>query len=157
MHQAFDRRFFVKALIALFIIQCCLLFSSDAEEEQSLGSKFASQAASNAPWIDRLKMFYSKIADPSTGVKSCKDRSMLMPKCTECIPGRSHTYKHADKHTYKHTYIGTKGTQASKTGGSCDEFIKGTKDIREEIGILTKQRFGTNLPPDREFGLYPCK
>lgn len=109
------------------------ILSISQQSEELIGSKFASQVSNNAVWFDRLKQFYQKIADPTTGVKSCADRSMLMPQCLQCIPG----------------------TQKSGKSNSCDEYIKGTKDIREEIGTLTKQRFGENLPPDREFGLYP--
>jgi hypothetical protein len=124
------------AFSALVFVSITLKTSVTSEQqfEDVIGSKFlAAQASSNAVYIDRLKSFYQKIADPSTGVKSCADRSMLMPQCLQCIPG----------------------TQKSGKSNSCDEYIKGTKDIREEIGTLTKQRFGTDLPSDREFGLYP--
>ena len=82
---------------------------------------------------DRLKLFYERIQQPD--VKYCEDKTRLLPGCKECIPG-------------------LKSSPGSRT---CDQYTPVAQSIRDEIGKLTRERFGNKPVPDRPFGLYPCK
>lgn len=82
---------------------------------------------------DRLKMFYNRIVQPDA--KYCSDRTRLLPDCKECIPG----------------------LKVGAGSSTCNEYIPASKAIRDEIGKLTKERYGHDPVPDRPFGLYPCK
>lgn len=81
---------------------------------------------------DRLKLFYERINQPDA--KYCSDRTRMLPDCKQCIPG----------------------LKSSSGSSTCDQYIPVAQAIRDEIGKLTKERFGHNPVPDRPFGLYPC-
>lgn len=81
---------------------------------------------------DRLQAFYDRIKKDD--VVYCKDKTMLLPACTECIPGLK-----------------------KDASGSCKDYIPDSHAIREEIRGLTLQRYGDKMVPNRPFGLYPCK
>lgn len=83
--------------------------------------------------VDRLGQFYARIKQPDAIY--CKDRTKMLPACTECIPG----------------------LEKSAGSSSCDVFIASSRSIRDEIRKLVIERFGTTSPADRTFGLYPCK
>jgi hypothetical protein len=80
---------------------------------------------------DKLKEFYDRLSHDD--VVHCGDKTKLLPDCTECIPG----------------------TRQGKKSKSCNEYIESSEAIRKEIGKLTLDRYGPNLPADRLFGLYP--
>lgn len=81
---------------------------------------------------DRLTEFYLRLNQ--SDVLYCPDRGMLLPDCKECIPG------------------------LVRAPGSliCDKLIPASQNIRNEIANLVVDRFG-QLPPERKYGLYPCK
>ena len=66
-------------------------------------------------------------------VKSCPDKTMMLPKCNECIPGLMKSH-------------------GSKT---CDLVIPSTSKIKEKIERLTVKRLGKGLNPAKPYGLYP--
>jgi hypothetical protein len=83
--------------------------------------------------VDRLKMFYTRIAKGDA--QYCPDKTFLLPECKICIPG----------------------LQKGKGSNTCNEYVPSSKQIRDEIRKLVIERFGANGNPDRLFGLYPCK
>lgn len=82
---------------------------------------------------DRLDDFYRRLQQDD--VKKCQDSTRLLPDCKRCIPG----------------------LQEGKDSKICNEYIKDSQSIRNEISTLTKERYGPHLDPKRPFGLYPCK
>jgi hypothetical protein len=46
-------------------------------------------AQTNLPTEDRLQIFYDRIKE--SDVKYCPDKTKLLPKCVECIPGKAIT------------------------------------------------------------------
>lgn len=81
---------------------------------------------------DRVTRFLQRLKQ--SDVKTCPDPTMMLPGCTECIPG----------------------LQRGEGSSSCNEYISSSLAIRNEIKQLVKERFG-EVPPERSFGLYPCK
>ena len=80
---------------------------------------------------DRLSAFYARLAKGD--VEYCPDRTRLLPDCKECIPG----------------------LRAGEGSSTCNEFVPSSSKIRDEIGQLTKERYGDKLDKSRPFGLYP--
>ena len=87
--------------------------------------------ASGGIEVDRLSAFLKRLA--SDDVEYCSDRTRLQPDCKECIPG----------------------LRAGAGSSSCNEFVPASLKIRNEIGKLTLERYGSKLDPARPFGLYP--
>lgn len=82
---------------------------------------------------DKLKIFYDRLL--LSDVKYCKDRTRLLPNCKLCIPG-----------------LQAVGSDI------CNQYVKESVDIRDEISKLTIARYGvTTQQSSRPFGLYPCK
>ena len=81
--------------------------------------------------VDRLAAFYKRLQ--RSDVEYCSDRTRLMPDCKECIPG----------------------LKAGSGSSTCNEYVPASSKIRDEIGKLTKERYGSELDPARPFGLYP--
>ena len=82
---------------------------------------------------DRLTPFYQRIS--KNDVKYCEDKTKLLPRCDMCIPG----------------------LQQGVGSEACNEYIPSSRSIRDEIRKLVVQRYGSDMPKEREFGLYPCK
>jgi hypothetical protein len=81
---------------------------------------------------DKLQVFYDRIKQAD--VKYCKDKTLLLPDCTQCIPG----------------------LEKSTGSVTCDQYVKESVAIRNEIGKLTEERYGAAaLKSSRPFGLYP--
>jgi hypothetical protein len=89
---------------------------------------------SNALTRDRMQEFYDRIL--KSDVKYCEDKTKLLPNCNTCIPGLQ---------------------QKNPTSTTCDEYIKSSISIRDEISKLTLERYGDQMVKNRPFGLYPCK
>ena len=104
-----------------FTLACCLVLASVNCDAAATATE------------DRLKLFYERIKKDD--VKYCADRTKMLPRCTECIPG----------------------LQKGAGSDSCNEFISQSKEIRDEIKKLTDERYGDKPVVDRPFGLYPCK
>jgi hypothetical protein len=81
--------------------------------------------------VDRLASFYKRLEQPD--VEYCVDRTRLLPDCKECIPG----------------------LKVGAGSSTCNEYVPASSKIRNEIGQLTKERYGDKLNPARPFGLYP--
>lgn len=91
----------------------------------------AERSVAGGAEVDRLSAFLKRLA--SDDVEYCSDRTRLQPDCKECIPG----------------------LRAGAGSSSCNEFVPASLKIRNEIGKLTVERYGSKLDPSRPFGLYP--
>lgn len=87
---------------------------------------------------DRLSQFYARL-ERTAAAQYCADRTKLMPACAVCIPG-------------------LRAAASGQGDGSapCTEYIQESKMIRDELRLLTKQRY-PELAKDeaRAYGLYP--
>jgi len=90
--------------------------------------------------VDRWSQFLDRLR--KSDVVYCADKTKLLPACTECIPGLQ---------------IPRGGTmyKDGKSDGECSEFIPSSKKIIDEIGQLTKTRYGGKIKASRPYGLYP--
>lgn len=114
-------------VVLITLVLCCCVLINGARQD------FITPNVDHVEEKDRLTPFYERIK--KNDVKYCEDRTKLLPKCDMCIPG----------------------LQEGVDSKTCNEYIPSSKSIRDEIRKLVVQRYGTEMPKEREFGLYPCK